>query len=889
MKIVMAGKGGYRLSSIMFSIFLMGFFPTGAGASGSSGDVTNFTQLRKALEKGESQINIAEDAIKFRREIPIRHSNITICAPEDEVSKLDGEKASRFFVIDSGLKRIVLKDLEFSSGKFDGSSSKVKINDKTEIDDEDDCGEGESCYGEGESCCEEGEAENDDECESDSDEVEIKTKVKDKVKDKDNDNDNDKAKARAKVDEIANDDSVEVKDGGGAILVAAGAAVTFENDSFNDNFAVSQGGAIFSVGDVASRNILNFKESVVFKGNRSNNGGAISTDFSYLDFSGKATFKDNLSSSRGGALYISRSDLAFDGKTIFRKNISEKSGGAIYSEGDVDRRNVLTFKKAIVFRDNESNTKDNESSHEETRISHATNHGGAVYAHCSKFIFEKETIFKNNSSLDFGGAIYSKGDADSRNIMIFKGKSTFEENKSSYGAGGAIFAALSKLIFEKEVVFRNNNSEGCREVEDEEVEREDLEGCGAAIYSSGSEDSKNIITFLDKSSFDGNGSNGCYGGSAIYSMHSNLTFEGETIFRNNNSSIAGGAIYSRESSVVFEKAAVFENNKSSGVGGALWVMDSELTFLGEAVFENNKSSGKEGGGGALWVIDSELTFFEEAVFKNNSINNVYGQGGAIHCCAGASIKFESGLVLANNTTVSEEKPSGAIHMEGENNSRRTEVTITQKSLKNPTVFEGNKISGKKDVAENIAVYMEEYSALNFILKEGDINLYGNIEGHKFFSGGTVNIGGRGGQFNLREKASINNVDLENEGNLNLADSDATSNLLNFKNSGKITFRIFPEDNHCSGIQARNIILEKNSELEIVALEEDYEAGNSYDILVSEKTIDRSENIDIKLPQNLKARGEFQDNLYRIFIGEENPIEETDLEADAEAVSEADPK
>jgi hypothetical protein len=98
------------------------------------------------------------------------------------------------------------------------------------------------------------------------------------------------------------------------------------------------------------------------------------------------------------------------------------------------------------------------------------------------------------------------------------------------------------------------------------------------------------------------------------------------------------------------------------------------------------------------------------------------------------------------------------------------------------------------------------------------------------------------------------------------------------------FRIFPGNNKCSRIQARDIILEEGTTLEIDAAQGTYEAGNSYDIIVSENTIIKPENIYIKLPrefaQGLRIRAVIQDKFYRLFIESdgEDDVDDEDIDS-----------
>ncbi|MDR2077473.1 MAG: hypothetical protein LBP39_00735, partial [Rickettsiales bacterium] len=696
------------------------------------------------------------------------------------------------------------------------------------------------------------------------------------------------------------------KDGGAVYSLGDGKgnAITF-NDiaTFTDNESTDgDGGAIYAQDSDAT-----FSKEVKFKNNTSrNNGGAIysrgDNKNNALTFNDIATFTDNESTEgSGGAMYAERSDMTFNREVKFEKNKSKYGGGAILAQGDAKSSNTITFNDIATFTDNtstygdggavyaralnlifcsevkfENNTSwnsggaayfvgDDKSSilafnnivtftgNESTKGS-----GGAIYTERSDLTFSREVKFEKNKSSNNGGAIYFDGDDRKKNSLTFNNIATFIDNESTDGDGGAIYVLRSDLIFGEEVKFENNTSWNS----------------GGAIYSDGYGDS-NTLTFSRKTTFVGNKSTDSEGG-AIYAEDSNLTFDREVKFENNSSNYDGGAIYSKgnalkKNSLTFNGRTIFTDNKSTdSEGGAIYAKYSDLIFSEEVKFENNSSFG---GGGAISLNNQlenavDATFNRLATFEKNSS----ARGGAIYLWGNVNIRFNSGLKLIGNTT-GEEK-SGAVHVKGIDSDRRAIVTIVQKNSENPMEFSGN--TSNNGSGRN-AFYLEKCAELNFTVEKGNIDLYDVIAGDKNRNSNIVTINEGPGWFNVREKGSIDNVNLRNGGSLNLASAEASKlKLKNFTNSGKIKFGIY-ENGENDRITAENITLDEGTILEVVAARETYEKGQTYDILVSTNAIVGTENINL-VPLGdsniLDIQGKFiNDNkVYRIVVGKDAIVE-----------------
>ncbi|MDR2778101.1 MAG: autotransporter domain-containing protein [Rickettsiales bacterium] len=466
--------------------------------------------------------------------------------------------------------------------------------------------------------------------------------------------------------------------------------------------------------------------------------------------------------------------------------------------------------------------------------------GGAIYFPRGVKVILDNVTFSNNKidSQAKGAAIYSEGNADVMNNLIFKGKTIFSSNLWSEGVGddiygtGAVHAVYSNIAFEVKTV----------------------------------EFEKNIFRK--------------YGG-AIYAEFSNLTFDGETIeFMENTSYSSGGAIYSKGTAanrniIVFNgrERTIFSNNKSEKeYGGAIYAKFSDLTFDGKTTeFKGNISADYSGGAIYFESVDelnvdgdyrqSNAIFNGQVTFEENESNY---NGGAIYAKGNVSIKFNGGLRLINNTT----NYSGAIHICSLQKDRPAIVTIVQNNPYSQTEFRGNKTSEYDtwyDRRVCIAILMEGYSRLNFIIeKDNNVDIFEFIEGKRLGLTETeiaktdniVIIEGEG-WFNLRKGSSLRNVNLINRGNISMVGAELSRlKLVNFTNSGKIKFEIFP--NRCDTIVADSIILEKGTVLEILLAKGNYRNNNNYTFLFSSKitinTNDDSNILPIVSPQGIRIRG-----------------------------------
>jgi predicted outer membrane repeat protein len=201
---------------------------------------------------------------------------------------------------------------------------------------------------------------------------------------------------------------------GGA--VENGGNATFEDSTFNDNHAATNGGAINS-GRPGSELTL---RKVTFTQNAAEDGGAIYSSGA-LHITG-ATFSDNVSNNFGGAIYNGGSVEAVDSQFIQNGEIygTPREGGALYNAVNAS----ASFSNATFDRN------------------YAWYNGGAIASYGSLVV--SGSNFTYNLALDHGGAIYQLGDTGSLQDTNFWGNETWEYAGAiaSYGTDMHILRCL---------------------------------------------------------------------------------------------------------------------------------------------------------------------------------------------------------------------------------------------------------------------------------------------------------------------------------------------------------------------------------------------------------------------------------------------------------------
>jgi len=309
---------------------------------------------------------------------------------------------------------------------------------------------------------------------------------------------------------------------GGAIQNGNTGNITTINGTFTSNSAKVKGGAINNDGQLATIDAS-------FTNNTAQNGGAVYNNGTLTSVGG--TFTQNgknaagtLATTNGGAIYNNSQLSTING--TFTQNAATLNGGAIYNNGSTSQ----TVSISGVF---DGNTTHNSG----TEFNYG---GGAIYNNGSISIANQNestrTEFKNNSTTNWGGAIYNSQSAANTTI-----DADFSNNHADWG-GGAI--ANRSAISSIKGTFSGNSA-----------------NMGAAIYSGGTE-----ITTIE-GTFSENEAN--YSGGAIEIAAGTIGTIQNSSFTNNSSVANGGAIdVSSGTTINSITGTSFSENAAKG-GGAI--------------------------------------------------------------------------------------------------------------------------------------------------------------------------------------------------------------------------------------------------------------------------------------------------------------------------------
>lgn len=402
-------------------------------------------------------------------------------------------------------------------------------------------------------------------------------------------------------------------------------------------------------------------DTVTFKGNKSNAGGAIINQSNLL-ITGTAdkhsVFDGNEvtgSSRGGGAIYTSNGQMSIE-YTTFKNNKAsvegKQQGGAIQLTGA--GQTTIEYIKNSEFINNSSGSEggaiqaysgqvkliENTLFKENKALSYngSSSSGGAISLGMDNYYVTKgikplilNSEFLNNEAVTNGGAIYLE-DGSNKNEVYVEGSKFVENTAGSYG--GAIYSAASK-VFLKDSHFEKNNSSQfggavfmfgpLSQVENTTFKENSTTYSGGAIYL-GNTSTDNQIN-ITGSTFENNkaGSNG----GAIYVTTNKILIDGSEFLGNTASN--GGAIATSASnkinSIIVSNSKFLNNEATKGYGGALYLDSSTSTnpyYIVNSYFENNTATKY---GGAVYNANKNIkTVFADTSFVNNKAKEF---GGAI--------------------------------------------------------------------------------------------------------------------------------------------------------------------------------------------------------------------------------------------------------------------
>ena len=320
----------------------------------------------------------------------------------------------------------------------------------------------------------------------------------------------------------------------------------------------------------------------------------------------------------GEALHISDSSVWIEQCTI-----SNNSNGAIYFSGSTS---LLFAVFQTIFKNNSNSDCGGAL---QIHVQYDSNsHPFYLYENAIGYnIFIVHSIFKDNRVENIGtgdgGAIYFNGG----NVIILN--STFINNSASSG-GGAIYSEFIVIILLINSTFSHNSAAYGGVIKMAEFHQNILYISGSnfnILYISGSNFTYNraLDQHLINNGSEGAGGVICSRSAFIYATIMIL----DNTFSHNSAAGDGGVIQAEDSQVTIERS-IFSNNTGGGNGGALQtdLYPTRYTITNSSFIDNQAG----GDGGAMYVgqAGSHVTIYESTFSRNYAAES----GGAISIIGG---------------------------------------------------------------------------------------------------------------------------------------------------------------------------------------------------------------------------------------------------------------
>ena len=404
--------------------------------------------------------------------------------------------------------------------------------------------------------------------------------------------------------------SYPVKVGGAAVVVANNGTLNIYgstirgnevNTARDDSETCIQGGAIYNYGTINVYGGLIEDNTAYF-------GGAI---FNYRRLNiYNATIQNNTSADLGGAIYVPNSTAAYtnigtandviEPGVVFSGNIGGDDGGAIYA------RNVLNIENTL-FENNSSQ-----------------GYGGAINALTVRMTL-KNVTFRGNSSTTTGGALYVNG-ANGKEQIELSGENVTFENNSGTG-GGALYVGNDVRAYFKNATFTGNAGTN-----------------GGAVYVKGSS------LEIDGATFEGNTATTKAGG--IYATQHELD-DGTAITSKvvlnkieatgNSAADCGFAYLAYTAAEIY--ASHFAENTATNSTAVLYLAGGGDIKIYGSVFENNEAA-KNGGVITAYTYDTPV-LIQNCQFLNNTCQ---GYGGVLHVSGKTQLTMYDITAKGNSAT-----------------------------------------------------------------------------------------------------------------------------------------------------------------------------------------------------------------------------------------------
>ncbi|MBR6568535.1 MAG: hypothetical protein IKK60_07775 [Clostridia bacterium] len=364
----------------------------------------------------------------------------------------------------------------------------------------------------------------------------------------------------------------------------------------------------------------------------------------------KITFKNNSATENAGAIYTRpQSSLIIYGDTTFDSNkASGGNGGAICSYGVVKLYNT-------VFKNNSAVTR-----------------GGAIYlSNSSEELTTRLSSIDNctftSNSAKNGGALsaYASDETLDEGAIVTVNSCKFKANTATENGGAAYAGRKSKVTLKNSSLEENSASEG------------------GAFYIVG--ESKINIENTDFISNKACTSSDSSGG-AITVRSSELNIK-KSEFSKNLASKNGGALYisyvgdSKKDAEVKITSTLFEENTANNYGGAVYATkhtDSEKNQLDGDGCKFVKNGAVKGG--ALYLTSGTSSYFEDCDFEYNTNSTV--SGGKADAYNGGAVYLSESTLEINGATFkgnSAEYNGGAFGVYSDSKAILNKITATENS------------------------------------------------------------------------------------------------------------------------------------------------------------------------------------------------------------------
>lgn len=583
-----------------------------------------------------------------------------------------------------------------------------------------------------------------------------------------------------------NMDSVKVENAingnGGVINVSNKNTVNITNSEFSDNVGLtaatsSKGGVVYNEGGIVTI------EDSTFTGNKARYGGALYNkkkldtakketsimNISNTVFGGDDAADGNSSTSQGGAIYNTGKLTIID--SVFKNNNSaaNMNGGAISNEANSDL-NISGSK--TLFENNSSG-----------------NFGGAIY-NTEKLVINDGAKFKSNVTTNGGGAVYNTGNAEINDT-------TFEGNhaKGTVG-GGAVADANTGTLKIDNSTFINNTSE--------------YEGGAIAARRSQSK-TTTIKLDISNSTFKGNkagvnqdgtasenASTHGYGG-AIYNVANKgisdtnaVTISGSTFggteAGEGNSAVKGGAIYNGTDTVTATSRGVmnvenstFINNTAEVSGGA--ISNTNVMNISDSTFIGNTANG----------IANDIDNTGEITLRGTNIleGGISGETGITNIEEGTTFVknlSQKSVNISDNAklTVNDGLTTGTGENEGVVNSAQNGLELQGGTLTGNVTGEGSTdITGNVEIARGSSIEQAISLALEKTLTANASDIKGDVKssGLVVLDGGAVTFTITGGDVNIKDNVTssadnlkVNTTTINEDKSLTLSNGNITTDI-----------------------------------------------------------------------------------------------------------------